>query len=49
LTSGYNQQELTTRFAGKGLAGFIQKPYRMKTLREELSKVLAPADTVEAD
>ena len=48
LSSGYNQQELTTRFAGKGLAGFIQKPYRMQTLREELSKVLKANDVVDA-
>ena len=47
LSSGYNQQELTTRFAGKGLAGFIQKPYRMQTLRDELSKVLKENDVVD--
>jgi CheY-like chemotaxis protein len=29
LTSGYNEQDATQRFAGKGLAGFIQKPYNM--------------------
>jgi len=27
LTSGYNEQESTNRFTGKGLAGFIQKPF----------------------
>lgn len=27
LSSGYNEQDATSRFAGKGLAGFIQKPY----------------------
>ncbi|RMG90495.1 MAG: response regulator, partial [Zetaproteobacteria bacterium] len=32
LCSGYNQQTATQRFAGKGLAGFIQKPYTAKTL-----------------
>jgi PAS domain S-box-containing protein len=32
LTSGYNEQEATNRFAGKGLAGFIQKPFSMDTL-----------------
>jgi len=26
LTSGYNEQDSTNRFAGKGPAGFIQKP-----------------------
>ena len=27
LTSGYSESDATARFAGKGLAGFIQKPY----------------------
>jgi len=27
LSSGYNEQEATSSFNGKGLAGFIQKPY----------------------
>jgi len=27
LSSGYNEQEATSLFTGKGLAGFIQKPY----------------------
>ena len=26
LSSGYNEQDVTQRFVGKGLAGFIQKP-----------------------
>ncbi len=33
LSSGYNKQEITQRFAGKGLAGFIQKPYRLAELK----------------
>jgi CheY-like chemotaxis protein len=40
LCSGYNEQDATQRFAGKGLAGFIQKPYEMAVLREKLKKVL---------
>jgi two-component system, cell cycle sensor histidine kinase and response regulator CckA len=28
LSSGYNEKEATEAFVGKGLAGFIQKPYR---------------------
>jgi CheY-like chemotaxis protein len=40
LSSGYNQQEATKRFVGRGLAGFIQKPYTMKGLRSELQRVL---------
>jgi PAS domain S-box-containing protein len=34
LSSGYNQQEVTQTFAGKGLAGFIQKPYTLTMLTE---------------
>ncbi len=40
LTSGYNSQEVVTRFAGKGLAGFIQKPFDAGRLRGELAKVM---------
>jgi CheY-like chemotaxis protein len=40
LCSGYNEQDATQRFAGKGLAGFIHKPFNMATLRETLMKVL---------
>ncbi|MEW6387061.1 MAG: PAS domain S-box protein [Thermodesulfobacteriota bacterium] len=40
LSSGYDEQEVTQRFASKGLAGFIQKPYTLKRLREELQRVL---------
>jgi len=40
LSSGYNEQEATSRFAGKGLAGFIQKPYRTKDLLAQLEALL---------
>ncbi len=40
LSSGYNEQDVTHRFVGKGLAGFIQKPYTMAKLREKLNQVL---------
>jgi len=40
LSSGYNPQEIQDRFAGKGLAGFIQKPYQLITLMETLQSVL---------
>ncbi len=32
LSSGYNEMDATNRFAGKGLAGFIQKPYQLEEL-----------------
>ena len=40
LCSGYNEQALSQRFAGKGLDGFLQKPYTMETLKNKLVKVL---------
>ena len=36
LCSGYNEQEATERFAGKGLAGFLQKPYTLAVLRMKM-------------
>ena len=39
LSSGYNEQEVTQRFVGKGLAGFIKKPYRVANLHEILKRV----------
>ena len=40
LSSGYNEAETTNRFAGKGLAGFIQKPYTPSSLRRKLQEIL---------
>lgn len=40
LSSGYNEKSATVRFAGKGLAGFIQKPYGYKDLLAIVRKVL---------
>jgi two-component system cell cycle sensor histidine kinase/response regulator CckA len=36
LSSGYNEMEAIQRFAGKGLAGFLQKPYTRARLAEKL-------------
>ena len=41
LSSGYNEQDVTQRFVGKGLAGFIQKPYQLSALVSVLQEVLA--------
>ena len=41
ISSGYNEQEVTQKFAGKGLAGFIQKPYKLSVLKETLSNILS--------
>ncbi len=40
LSSGYNEQEATSRFAGQGLAGFIQKPYLPETLQLKMQAIL---------
>jgi two-component system, cell cycle sensor histidine kinase and response regulator CckA len=40
LASGYGESEILNRFAGKGLAGFIQKPYQITVLSEKLQKIL---------
>jgi len=40
LSSGFNEQDVTQRFVGKGLAGFIQKPYQTKDLAAKLRDVL---------
>lgn len=40
LASGFSQQEVSERFRGLGLNGFLPKPYSIKNLTEELSQVL---------
>jgi PAS domain S-box-containing protein len=40
LSSGYNEIEAVQRFAGKGLAGFIQKPYTAAGLAEKVKEAL---------
>jgi PAS domain S-box-containing protein len=40
LSSGYNEVEAVQRFAGQGLAGFIQKPYTAAALAEKVKEVL---------
>jgi len=39
LSSGYNEEDATSRFAGQGLSGFIQKPYSPKDLREKIQAI----------
>ncbi len=36
LMSGYNEQDAVARFAGKGLAGFLQKPFTVDAMRTVL-------------
>ncbi|MDR3580272.1 MAG: PAS domain S-box protein [Oryzomonas sp.] len=39
MSSGFSEYEVTQKFMGKGLAGFIQKPYRLSALREAIQKI----------
>lgn len=40
LASGYTEQDVTDKFEGKGLAGFIQKPYHPGELVKKMVEVL---------
>jgi PAS domain S-box-containing protein len=40
LSSGYNEQDIVNRFAGKGLAGFVQKPYTTEELLYKIREAL---------
>ena len=40
LSSGFTEQEFHTLYGRSGLAGFVQKPYELSTLRQTLSKIL---------
>ncbi len=40
LSSGYTETEVVSRFGGKGLAGFVQKPYRAADLLATVRSVV---------
>jgi len=40
ISSGYTEYEIASRFSGNALAGFIQKPYKMKSLKDCLQDAL---------
>ena len=40
LTSGYSEQDTSAQFAGKGIAGFVQKPFRLEKLLEQFHAAL---------
>ncbi|MCG6926116.1 MAG: PAS domain-containing protein [Acidobacteria bacterium] len=42
LMSGYNEQDTTSRFVGKRLAGFLQKPFTLQDLEARLRAALGP-------
>ena len=39
LSSGYSEEEATRAFTGNDLAGFLQKPYQLASLREKVDQV----------
>ena len=39
MSSGYNEQEVTAKFAGRELSGFMQKPYKLSELRDAVMMV----------
>ena len=41
MSSGYSENEVTQKFAGKGLAGFVQKPYKLSVLKEVIRGIVA--------
>jgi len=44
LSSGYSRDDVAGRFAGKNLAGVLQKPYTLAKLTESLSAVIPDAE-----
>lgn len=40
LTSGFNEQSTINRFVGRGIAGFLPKPFTVDMLSEQLRKIL---------
>ncbi|MAY57326.1 MAG: hypothetical protein CMQ46_03170 [Gammaproteobacteria bacterium] len=42
VMSGYGEQTIDTQFAGKGLAGFLQKPFRLAELRDVVKAAVEP-------
>ena len=41
MMSGFNEQEVVSHFVGKGLVGFLQKPFLYESLSETMRRALA--------
>ncbi|MBJ6750556.1 response regulator [Geomonas anaerohicana] len=39
ISSGFSEHEVSGKFLGKGISGFVQKPYKLSALREVLSSL----------
>jgi CheY-like chemotaxis protein len=44
LSSGYNEQESVSAFLGRGLDGFVQKPYRAAALVRKVEEAIEAAE-----
>ena len=44
MSSGFNEQEVSEKFVGKGLSGFVQKPYTLSSLKKVLSLIPSKGD-----
>ena len=44
LSSGFNEVEAVRRFTGKGLAGFLQKPYSAAVLAQTIKRIISDGD-----
>lgn len=40
MCSGYSEQDMVARFQSQGIAGFIQKPYKLTDLEQALKAVI---------
>ncbi|WP_457576125.1 hybrid sensor histidine kinase/response regulator [Desulfomarina sp.] len=40
ICSGYNEQDVSQKFVGKGLAGFLKKPYQIQELQKMIRHIL---------
>ena len=40
ICSGYNEQDVSQKFVGKGLAGFLKKPYQLQELQKMIRHLL---------
>lgn len=46
MCSGFSESQVTQKFVGKGLAGFVQKPYKLAELSKALRETTLPETTV---
>lgn len=46
LLSGYSERDATCRFEGRGLSGFLQKPFRLEELRDKLQNIHARRESI---